>query len=82
MVNIMIGSMTYAMKGKNALQRSGIASEIRRAPDFLSQRGCGFSLEIGRGDLNRALNTLSDAGIAPRSVWEQSAGGYKELRRG
>ncbi len=43
---IMLTSITYAMKGKDILERYGINSYIQRTPSHSRLNGCGYSLLV------------------------------------
>lgn len=60
---IIVSSITYAYKGKNALERKGIRSNIERAPLTLSDCGCNYAIRIGNSSLMRAVEILENAHI-------------------
>ena len=43
---IMMTSVTYAMRGRELLQRYGISAEVRRTPKNTRRQGCGYSLYV------------------------------------
>lgn len=43
---IMISSITYAMKGKELLNRNGFRADIVRTPRQENVTGCGYSLFV------------------------------------
>ena len=53
---IMCRSLTYAQRASSALERAGITATISRAPQELTNRGCGYLARAGipHGRLFRA----------------------------
>ncbi len=47
---IVIGSITYALKAKNALREAGIRARVRKL-DGSNRRGCSYGLELPAGQL-------------------------------
>lgn len=43
---IMLSSITYAMKSRDILFKSGIKSYVERTPQNIENAGCGYSLYI------------------------------------
>ena len=43
---IMMTSITYAMRGRDLLQRYGISSTVVRTPKNTRRQGCGYSLYV------------------------------------
>ena len=58
---IAIGSVTYALKGRDVLRKNGYRVGIERKPSKNSG-GCGYSLKF-TGDLQRAKDILDRHGI-------------------
>ncbi len=68
---IVVGSITYAMKGQETLKRQGIRSSVERIYRDTGGRGCGYGLLVpSRTD--EAERILSQAGIpvSDRVEWE------------
>ena len=68
---IVIGSITFAMKGQELLARNGIRSSVERIYRNSGGRGCGYGLLVpGRTD--EAVVILQGAGIpvTDRLEWE------------
>jgi len=51
-------SLTHAQSGRNALDRSGVANWLVRAPKSLSDQGCGYLLEVRGQDGPYAASIL------------------------
>lgn len=60
-----VGSVTNAMRGRELLQKNGIAAFLGRA-DLRGREGCGYTLTV-TGDTGRAAELLAAAGIRVRS---------------
>jgi hypothetical protein len=68
---IVIGSITYAMKGQNLLTHRGIRSSVERIYRSTGSHGCGYGLYVpNRTD--EAERILRQAGIpiSDRVEWE------------
>ena len=46
---ILVGSITYAIKGRNILARMGIRSYVERTPRGGPDGGCGYSIYVPEG---------------------------------
>lgn len=60
---VVVSSITYAYKGKNALERKGIRAYIERPPRNLSKCGCHYALRIKNAPLDKAVQILMDARV-------------------
>jgi acetaldehyde dehydrogenase (acetylating) len=56
---IIVSSITYAYKGKAALERKNIRVNIEKAPKNLSDCGCHYALKILNASLSRAIEVLN-----------------------
>ena len=59
---ISLGSLTYAMKGKEILLKAGIKAYVERTPKPERSVGCGYSLYVP-SQLDKAKKILLDNGI-------------------
>lgn len=59
---ILIGSITYAMKAKNALSENGIKARIRKLQPR-NHGGCSYGLELAEGSLLTAASILRPLNI-------------------
>lgn len=59
---ILVGSVTFAMKGRDILAKSGIRSSVERIPHSSEGRGCGFAIYAPERT-NEAERILRAAGI-------------------
>lgn len=61
---LVIGSVTYAMKGRDLLERYGLRASMRRVPKMFDM-GCGYGLYVP-GAADRAEELLRAYGIPVR----------------
>lgn len=61
--HFVVGSITNALKGRDALSKNGIHSYIERTPRGLANRGCGYSIYVP-GDFQSAGKILASEGLA------------------
>lgn len=55
---IMVGSITYALKGRDLLRSMGYVAYVERTPSHLDRMGCGYSIYV-QGDVQKASSILS-----------------------
>lgn len=60
--SIIIGSITYALKAKNALAEVGIRARVRKFSPTV-ERGCNYGLELPSGKLLTVAAVLRPLGI-------------------
>ena len=60
--HFVVGSITNALKGRDALSKSGIHSYIERTPRGLASCGCGYSIYVP-GDFKSAEEILKSVGL-------------------
>ena len=68
---IVIGSITYAIKGQEILKRRGIRSSVERIYRDTGGRGCGYGLLV-QSRTDEAEQALKQAGVpvSDRVEWE------------
>ncbi len=54
---IKVGSVTYAMKGRNLLQKHGYKAYLTRNPNPLDDEGCGYVIYVNNID-DKCFNIL------------------------
>lgn len=59
---IMVGSVTYAMKGKELLRRRGFQAYVERVPRTREELGCGYGLYVPQRT-DEAEHVLISSGI-------------------
>lgn len=57
-----VGSITYAIKGRDILSENGIHSYVERTPRGSKSCGCGFSIYVPN-DSDKAEKILEASGI-------------------
>ena len=73
-------SITYAQKGERVLKRAGIDCFLRRSPKVLTNRECGYSLQIRPVDIGRAVELLQGGQVQFGKVFGLDYdGGFEEL---
>lgn len=60
---IVVSSITYAYKGRDALERNGCRAFIEKAPRHISECGCHYLLRIRHCSLDRAIEILKGARV-------------------
>lgn len=60
--SIAVGTITYAIKGRELLRDFGIKAAITRRTGQYGNSGCGYSIII-QGDINEAKKVLENADI-------------------
>ena len=63
-----VGSVTYAIKARKLLLRSGIRSKLVKVNENKSARGCSHGIEIDGSDFYSVVAVLRESGI-PYSVY-------------
>ncbi len=59
---ISAGSITYAIKGRDALRKTGYDAYIERKTNNTGSNGCGYVI-IVEGSTQRIMNILKNAGV-------------------
>ena len=72
-------SITHAQEMAKLLENAGIHVKIRRAGPGMSERGCGYSLEIAERHFAQAKETLALSGKKPVKVFFVSDGKRQEV---
>lgn len=60
--SIAVGTITYAIKGRDLLRDLGISAHLTRKMSQNGNAGCGYSIVI-EGNLTKSKSALEDAGI-------------------
>ena len=71
-------SVTYAQRGERVLRRRGIGCTMQRAPRTMSDRGCGYCLQLRSGDALRAVDFLRQDGAMFSGLFTVDEGGKVE----
>ncbi len=59
---VITGTITYAIKGRDALRRGGCHAELKRTVNATGNVGCGYGV-LTNCDLNRIKSIFSKFGI-------------------
>ena len=68
---IYFSSISWAIQARKLLERQGMPSNMRKISRIGEGGGCGYALDLKRGDSASALGLLESAGIKyvdPRTV--------------
>lgn len=77
---IICRSLTYAQRTQAALERSGIAAHVLRAPKAIDSEGCSHAVKVAERNLASALVVLARVGLSPKRVFIIAGdGSYKEV---
>ena len=58
-----LSSITYALKGKKALENAGIKGNLIKSANLKELRGCGFGLKVSYTERERSEAILTSCGI-------------------
>jgi hypothetical protein len=73
-------SITHAQRMCGELGKAGITTRLFRPPMTLSDRGCGYAVEIPAGALPSALERLRQKGLPPKRIFSSDGEGrYQEF---
>lgn len=64
---IKVGSVTYAMKGRDLLQKNGYKAYLTRNPHPEDDEGCGYVIYVNNMD-KRCVEILKRNGIAVKET--------------
>ena len=64
---IKVGSLTFAMKGRDLLQKNGYKAYLTRNPNPETDEGCGYVIYVNNMD-KRCFSILKAAGINVKGV--------------
>jgi hypothetical protein len=64
----MCRSLTYAQRAGRVLERSGIFGAVVKAPQHLTESGCGYGVKVKARDLELAVQTIKSAGITTGKI--------------
>ena len=72
-------SVTNAQELAKVLENAGVPTKIRRAGPGMSERGCGYSLEVAEQRFVQAQDALLRSGKKPVKVFHVSGGQRREV---
>lgn len=71
-------SLTAAQDGRSVLEHAGIGAELLRAPQAISEQGCGYVVETADYDGARAFELFLANGVRFRRVFRRCETGMVE----
>lgn len=71
-------SLTAAQDGRSVLFDHGIEAQLARAPQAITQQGCGYVLEVSDMDGARAFELFLASGVRFRRVFRRYENGAME----
>lgn len=69
-------SVTSAMEALRVLTGNGIHANLRRTPETIRSRGCGYSLAVPERKGEEAMNLLRQKGVSFEKVFRRMQGGF------
>ena len=72
-------SVTNAQEMAKVLESAGVPTKIRRASPGMTERGCGYSLEVAEHRFIQAQDALLRSGKKPVKVFFVSDGKRREV---
>lgn len=67
---IVVGSITFAMKGRDVLGHKGIRASVERVPHHSDTRGCGYGLYVPeRTDEAERILRAAGVPVTGREPW-------------
>lgn len=64
---IAVGSITYAIKGRDVLRKAGVKSHVERKTNQNGNSGCGYVI-IAEGNRKKIIDLLNGSGIKVISI--------------
>ena len=59
---IFVGTITYALKGRDILRKNGIKARVERMTSRVENHGCGYVI-LSEGNIEKSEELLRMAGI-------------------
>lgn len=59
---IFVGTITYALKGRDILRKNGIKARVERMTSGVENHGCGYVI-LSEGNIEKSEELLRMAGI-------------------
>ena len=67
---ITTGTVTYAIKGRDALRKKGFTARAEKNSSLKNKNGCSYSIILENGNINAALKILGETGVKVLNVNE------------
>lgn len=75
---ITLRSVTYAQRAERILKRMGLRCSVQRSQRWMEEKGCGYSLRLQSGDIDRAVSQLRAQQLPIGKVYRQRGDGTLE----
>lgn len=69
---ISIGTVTYALKGRDLLRKLGFKAYVERNSRDIGKYGCGYSIVVS-GDIDKIADSLTENGIRIMNIEKNAA---------
>lgn len=69
---ISIGTVTYALKGRDLLRKLGFKAYVQRNSSDIGKYGCGYSI-VAVGDIDKIADALTENGIRILNIDKNAA---------
>ncbi len=66
--NIIVGTVTHAIKGRDILRKKGFRVSIKKASGEVGPAGCSYAIVLEGNDIDSAVKILYKSGIIIKSV--------------
>ena len=73
-------SVTPAQRGESLLRKEGISCTLQRTPRVLADQGCGYSIRLKWGQLQKAVEILRQKGVAYGKAYTMEDGNPREVQ--
>ncbi len=60
---IATGTVTHAIKGRDVLRRNGFKARVEKSSSPTPKTGCGYSIVLENGDIEKAEKILREQGV-------------------
>ena len=71
---IMCPTLTWAQRAQRVLERSGISASVVKAPQSITESGCGYAVSLYR-HFERARELLQRNGLIKGKIFRRESGG-------
>lgn len=72
-------SITCAQRSAQILQNAGIRNHMLRLPAGAARKGCGYAVQVAKGDVWRAMHLLKQQHITGISLMKRVGVEYAEV---
>ena len=70
----MCSTLTWAQRAQRTLERAGISAAVVKAPQKLSENGCGYAVSVYRR-VDEAFGILKKTGLIKGRIFRRESGG-------